>query len=125
MTADEIRKLEERRWAALLSADGAAVNELFADDLVWTHSSARVDSKASYVAALVSGATRYLSVERSEEKIRIHGDLALVHGAATMRVNVNGQEKEASTRYLCVWLRQQGRTQMVAWQSTPAPRRVP
>ncbi len=120
MTAEDIRKLEERRWAALLSADAAAVNELFADDLVWTHSSARIDSKASYISALGSGATRYLSVNRTEEKIRVLGDLALVHGAASMRVNVNGQEREANMRYLCVWLRQHGKTQMVAWQSTPA-----
>lgn len=104
-----------------LSADASTVNDLFADDLVWTHSSARVDSKASFIAALASGVTRYLSVDRSEEKIRIHGDLALVHGVATMRVDVNGQRREASTRYLCVWLRQGGKARMVAWQSTPAP----
>jgi ketosteroid isomerase-like protein len=97
------------------------VNELFADDLVWTHSSARVDSKASFLQALVSRATVYLTVARSEERIRVHGDLALVHGVADMRVIVNGQEREARTRYLCVWFRQEGKARMVAWQSTPAP----
>jgi uncharacterized protein (TIGR02246 family) len=117
----EWSSLEDRRCAALIQGDVARLAELLSDDLLWTHSSARQDTKSSFLAALGEGSTRYLEIERSEEKIRVRGDVAVVTGVADMRAIVKDEEKVLRNRYLNVWTREDGRWRMLAWQSTAAP----
>jgi uncharacterized protein (TIGR02246 family) len=118
----ELSSLEDRRCAAMVRADIASLEELFADDLIWVHSSAHKDTKASYLAALSQGATRYLEIDRSEEVIRVRGDVAVINGVADMRAIVRGEEMVLRNRYLNVWTREDGRWRMSAWQSTAVPR---
>jgi hypothetical protein len=49
ITADEALKAEDARYAAQASSDFDAMGRLYGDDLVYVHSSAVIDSKASYV----------------------------------------------------------------------------
>ena len=49
-----IRELEARRYRAMIEADTAALETLLADTLVYTHSNATTDGKASYIAGVRS-----------------------------------------------------------------------
>ena len=121
--ADEIRTLEDRRYAAMASNDLATLGELFADDLIYTHSSAAVDTKSSYLDALSSGRTRYREVTRHEETIRVYGDVALVSGHVGIEVTVGGMDRSIEARFLAAWARTSGVWRFVAWQSCPIPTR--
>jgi hypothetical protein len=55
--------LDKKRMDAMARQDIATLNALLADDLVDTHSSARVDTKQSLIGAMESGATVYTAVE--------------------------------------------------------------
>jgi uncharacterized protein (TIGR02246 family) len=118
----ELSSLEDRRCAALIQGDVASLAELLSEDLLWTHSSAHQDTKSSFLAALGEGAARYLKIDRSEEKIRVRDDVAVITGVADMRAVVKGEEMVLRNRYLNVWTREAGRWRMSAWQSTAAPR---
>ena len=48
ITADEALKAEDARYAAQTKSDFDALERLYGDDLVYVHSSAVTDSKASY-----------------------------------------------------------------------------
>ena len=52
---DAVKALELERFQAQEKNDFAALERLLADDLVYTHSSGAVDSKASYIESLRSG----------------------------------------------------------------------
>jgi len=54
MVGHDVRvlELEDARWRALLSNDVAELDELFSDDLSYTHSNAMMDTKSSYLGAL-------------------------------------------------------------------------
>lgn len=119
---NQLSSLEDRRCAAMVQADLDTLGELFSDDLLWTHSSAHQDTKSSFLAGLGTGKTRYLEIRRSEEKILIRGDAAVISGIADMRAVVRGEEKALRNRYTNVWLCETGRWRMIAWQSTAAPR---
>src|SRR5262245_52458015 len=54
---EAVKKLEIERFQAQEKNDFAALERLLADDLVYTHSSAAVDTKAGYIDALKSGKT--------------------------------------------------------------------
>jgi ketosteroid isomerase-like protein len=114
----DLASLEEQRCAAMIAADCPVLSELFADDLVWTHSSARVDTKANFLKALAAGTTRYLEIKRSDEKFRVHGNFAVITGLVEMHAVVNGSEKQLRNRYTSIWCRRNGAWKMIMWQST-------
>ena len=55
ITADEALKAEDARYAAQTKSDFDALERLYGDDLVYVHSSAVTDSKASYIERQRSG----------------------------------------------------------------------
>jgi len=117
----EILALEEKRFAAMVSGDVAVLDALLHQDLVYTHSSAVVDTKASYLEAIRTGKTRYASQKRFEERVRMCGDCALVTGRAEMQAEVNGVHKTLRLRYLDVWTKTPQGWKFIAWQSTAIP----
>jgi len=117
----EIRALEDRRCQAMIDKDMKALEAIYADELVYTHSNAAVDDKTSYLAGITSGKFDYKSIKRPEENVRVVGDTAIVSGRAEISVRSNGVDRELNSRYLIVWVKRNGGWQAVAWQSTPVP----
>jgi hypothetical protein len=54
----DLKNLEDERCRAMTGADMAALDRLFSDKLIWTHSSGHVDSKQALLAKIESGATQ-------------------------------------------------------------------
>ena len=123
MTVEQtIRDLESRRYQAMIDADVAVLEELLADEMVYTHSSSVVDNKASYVEGFRIGKWNYRKVERPEEKITVFGDTACVAGHVHITVQPpGGAANLINSRFLNVWVKRADRWQMVAWQATPIP----
>ena len=119
---NELLGFEARRCEAMVAADIAALEQLLSDRLTWTHASAHRDDKASFLAALRSGSTRYLEISRSEQQVQLHDQVAVVTGLADMRASINGEERHLRNRYTNVWAKSDEGWQMVAWQSTAVPR---
>ena len=114
---DEIIALENRRIEAMTSGDVEALGEILADDLIYTHTTARLDTKASFIEAIASGTTNYKSVERKNVEVRDLGDTAVVTGHARFHVGNNKFE----ARFTDVYAKRNNAWQMVAWQSTRLP----
>ena len=116
-----IKELENRRFRAMCERDAETLEHLLADGLIYTHSSATVDTKASYIAGIRSKKWEYKKVERPVEEIRVYGDCAVVSGEARIEAVVGGNPRTIHNRYLDVWVRSGKGWQMAAWQSTPIP----
>jgi len=114
----EIRDLERQRFLAMQHVDVAALNRILSDDLVYTHASGLQQSKAELIGVLGSGDFQYKSITVEDTRVRVFDQTALVTGRATMRIK-NGQgEQVFKLCYLDVYMKQAGRWQMVAWQSS-------
>ncbi|MGH1493761.1 MAG: nuclear transport factor 2 family protein [Acidimicrobiales bacterium] len=118
-TNDDILQLEERRWTAQIGEDSAAMTELFADELRYTHSTGLVDTKESYMTAIQNKVFDYRHAERRDTEVQVFGNVALVTGAATIDVVAGGRELQLNARYTVTWLERDGRWQFLSWQSTP------
>jgi ketosteroid isomerase-like protein len=118
---ETIRELEERRYRAMCEADVTTLEAFLADSLVYTHSNASADNKASYLAGVKNKKWDYRQIERPEEHIQVHGDCALVTGRVRIDIVIDGTPKILNSRYLDVWIKGAKGWQMVAWQSTPLP----
>jgi ketosteroid isomerase-like protein len=126
MTTDEdvagqIRALEDRRYEAVTAGDVAALDELFAADLVYTHSDASADSKQSYLEKLATGHFKYGPISHPEHSIVVHGDCALVFGDMRGEVQIAGAVRVLNSRSLAVWVRENGRWELLAFQPTKYP----
>jgi len=103
---------EARRFGAQVSQDIAVLEEVLGDDLVYTHSDARVDTKRSYIDAVAKRG--YRGVTTRDVVVRIYGDTAVVTGIAELAVS---DTLQFTARYTNVWVRR-GNWQNVLWQST-------
>ena len=113
--------LDKKRMDAMARQDITTLNALLADDLVDTHSSARVDTKQSLIGAMESGATVYTAVEPSGVVAQDLGNAVVLTGAARMSVTSNGNPINFGVRFTDVYVNKGGEWQMVAWQSTRLP----
>ncbi len=116
-----IIELDKKRMAATVNKDVAALNELIADDLVYTHSSARQDTKQSLIDAMVTGKTVYTSLVPSEVKAHDCGNAVVLTGIARISVMASGKPNSFGVRFTDVYANRGGKWQMVVWQSTKLP----
>jgi ketosteroid isomerase-like protein len=119
--AEQIRALEDRRYQAMTAGDVAALDELFAADLVYTHSDASSDSKQSYLDRLASGYFKYGPISHPETSIVVHGDCVLVLGDMRGEVQIGGQPRVLNSASLSVWVREDERWLLLAYQPTKRP----
>lgn len=116
-----IIELDKKRMQAMAAKDYATLNAVIADDLIYTHSSARLDTKASLIGNMQSGSTVYQSVEPSDVKAQDLGDSVVLTGVAKIKVTTGGKPNAFTVRFTDVYAKRGGQWQMVAWQSTRMP----
>jgi ketosteroid isomerase-like protein len=113
--------LDRKRMNAMAQKDIATLNALLSDDLVYTHSTARLDTKKSLIEAMESRRTVYTAVVPSDVKAQDLGDTVVLTGSARMDVLSNGNPVSFGVRFTDVYANKGGQWQMVAWQSTRLP----
>ena len=120
-TEHEILAADDRRFQAMVKQDWGALDAALADDLVYVHSTARVESKAEHLDNLKAGKPNYRGASPRERNARVRGDVAIINGVSDMQVENGGKEQRFTIRYLAVYAQIAGRWQMTAWQSTKVP----
>lgn len=121
ITAEEALHGEDARYAAQTTNDLAAMDRLLAQDLVYSHSSAAVDNKSSYIEAMRSGAVTYKAMRRSNVKVRTYGCLAIITGDAEFDIMAKGEAVSVQLRFHSIWAKRSQGVQFVSWQSTRIP----
>ena len=117
----EAQKAEDARYNAQMENDFAAMEKLFGDDLVYTHSSAVVDSKKTYIESMSSGTVKYRVMRRSDVTVRTFGCIAILTGLGNFDVTVKGKELNVELRFSSTWIKRNGALQFVSWQATRTP----
>ena len=117
----EIKGLEDRRFQAMIDNDFGALNKLLGPDLIYTHSTARIDTKESLIGNMKSGRTVYTGLEASDVVAQDLGDAVVLTGIAQIKVVSNGAPNGFGVRFTDVYARRNGAWQMVTWQSTKLP----
>src|SRR3954453_7175422 len=114
-------ELDKKRMTAMAQKDIAALKSLLSDDLIYTHSSARLDTKQSLIGNMESGSTVYTAVEPSDVKAQDLGDAVVFTGSCRISVMSQGRPNSFSVRFTDVYGKKGGQGAMVAWQTAPLP----
>jgi ketosteroid isomerase-like protein len=114
----------EKQWAKIIVArDKAAMEDLFSDNLIYTHSSGVVENKQEYIANVMNGKWGYHALDFKEVTVRQEGKTAWVFcGNATVVVkNAEGVETTLKLRTLHVYTKEKGKYRLIAHQATRQP----
>ena len=114
----QLLAIENERVRALVANDFAALEQILADDLIYTHSTGVTESKAEYLGQLRSGQLKYHAMDHESVTVRLYGAAAVLTGRTKVRSVSKGQELRNDLKFTIVYAKQKGRWRMVAWQST-------
>jgi len=105
----EIVGREAEIRAAQLAADVAALDDLIADELLFTGPDGQLGAKAQDLEAHRSGVVRFREHEPEELRVRLVGrDVAVAALRARLAVEVAGTLVRGTYRYTRVWARELG-----------------
>jgi uncharacterized protein (TIGR02246 family) len=111
-----ILALHEAGDRALMSSDLAALAQIFADDYVQYNESGKAFTKQDVLDNFRTGAIRYPSIISTGRRIRVFGDMAVVHGSESDEVEAGGKRFSARYVYLDVLRKCDGEWRIVASQ---------
>jgi ketosteroid isomerase-like protein len=110
----EVLAAEQRRCAAIAAEDWDALDDIVADDFVYTHSVGTTEDKPSWIAGIK---TRRRAIEHEGLSVRSFGDVALLSGSSVYRY---AEPFRGDSHYgaildvLQVWVRRSSGWQIVA-----------
>jgi uncharacterized protein (TIGR02246 family) len=111
-----ILALHEAGDRALMSSDLAALAQIFADDYVQYNESGKAFTKQDVLDNFRTGAIRYPSIISTGRRIRVFGDMAVVHGSESDEVEAGGKRFSVRYVYLDVLRKCDGEWRIVASQ---------
>jgi uncharacterized protein (TIGR02246 family) len=115
----QIRQLEEELRTAVVKADTSVMERLLADDYTATNLNGLTRNKAQIIADMKSGAAKTESLTLENVKVRAYGDAAVVTADRTQKGSLRGQDTSGNMREIRVFVKRNGRWQVVATQMTP------
>ena len=118
---EEIIALEKRRIEAMAKQVAKTLDEILADDLTFTHSSRRVDTKAEFITKATTGILNYHSLSSEDVKVRQYGDTAIVTGQGIVHVESARGDNKYPISFIDVYVKRDDTWRMVAWQCTKLP----
>ncbi|HST21773.1 MAG TPA: nuclear transport factor 2 family protein [Blastocatellia bacterium] len=112
-----------RAWAdAIVRGDMEALDRLFASDMTVTSGNGTIRNKAQEMDDLRPSAdikTYFFNTE--DVRVRVFGNGAMVTGHAKWKINLKGRDIDNERRYTLVFVKQDGRWQIVAQQLSRIP----
>ncbi|MET4391216.1 ketosteroid isomerase-like protein [Bradyrhizobium sp. F1.4.3] len=109
-SADEeavAKKVEAFRLAQIAS-DPKALGALCWDDLSYSHSSGKVEDKATFITNATDGKSKFLSIEYKDPTIKVVGPAAIVrfHWIAEQEMAADGKKVPTNLHILMNWQKQ-------------------
>jgi ketosteroid isomerase-like protein len=111
---EAIKKLDNERIQAQIHADATTLDRIYAADFMGVGPSGRVRTKPQVISDFTSGDLKFQSITTDDVQVRVYGNTAVETGRSTMIGQDKGQTVPRDTRFTRVWVKQQGRWQLVA-----------
>jgi hypothetical protein len=120
-TERAVARIDSIRLSALLTRDTALVRRIYATDFRSILPTGAVRTKAEFLHDLATGEQRYDTVYHAQQRIELLGNVALITGRSGQRgreARSGGGPLVPETRYVRVYVRRDGRWQLIYTQLT-------
>ena len=122
LTETQVLDLQKQFQSATVAADAATIGKLMADDAIFVHGSALVQTKAEFLEAATKGQFRITTYEIKEAKVVFFDGGAIVSGMQDVTLAPRapgGQPFEVQMRVSSVWVPKPAGWQLILNQGTP------
>ncbi len=101
----EVADAVEQLRKAMISADGAVLEQLASDELSYGHSNGNIQSKQEFISSFTSGESVFVSIEISGQKVQIIDNTAIVRHILSAETNDKGKGPgSVKISILLVWI---------------------
>lgn len=102
----------------IVDADKNLLETITADELVYGHSSGKVQNKAEFIAEIISGnPLDYITVDMTDQTIKIAGNVAIVRHVFSSETTSNGTSGHLKIGNMLIWQKQHGKWKLLARQA--------
>lgn len=112
-----VAEVVENLRKAMIDADKPTLGKLTSDDLSYGHSSGKIEDKATFIDGLVSGRSDFVTIDLSDQTIKITGNTAVVRHILNATNNDNGKPGTVKLSVLLVWQLQNKEWKLLARQA--------
>jgi uncharacterized protein (TIGR02246 family) len=119
--AGDIQKLEQDRFTAYVKGDAAALERIFADDLVYIHSNGVSDPKSAVLQSFASGELKISRFDAEDIQVRQIGDVMVATGLVHVDLVNKGNSAKFDLRYSAIYVSQGGQWRLVHIQNARVP----
>lgn len=102
---------------AMIAADKTQLQRITANELSYGHSSGKIDTKATFVEALVSGTSDFVTIDLSNQTIQVVGNTAIVRHNLAGEINDGGKPGTVKLGIMLIWQKQGGNWKLLARQA--------
>jgi hypothetical protein len=115
----EILHVEEVQDEAILKGDAEVLDRIYADDFAYTNQYGELLPRAQVLAGFRSAKARFSSAMKHDDiRIRVYGNTVVLTGRSIGTFHYNGKVSEGPRRFTNIYVKLDGRWQLVSHQST-------
>jgi ketosteroid isomerase-like protein len=104
----EIKKLEEENIDIWIKQDAARLENLLADNLIFTDLDGKIYDKAGLINLLKKDSYKLESATNTEFKVQVFGEIAVATFLTAGSGKMNAQQFKGQARYTDIWVKQKG-----------------
>lgn len=109
----------QRLNQAMIDGNQILLDELTSKNLSYGHSSGLVENKDAFITAIVSGASRFTSINLTDQTIAISNSIAIVRHKLAAATDNKGQEPgRINLGVMQIWQKEKGKWVLVARHAT-------
>ncbi|QJW85350.1 nuclear transport factor 2 family protein [Ramlibacter terrae] len=112
---------DEARYQALYVQDVTALAGMLRDDYLHTHANGKTDDKDAFLTSIAAARYRFVRADRSEQRVRTAGAVALLSGHTATTLDMAGELKTIRNAFVTAWVREEGGWKLLHWQATKLP----
>jgi ketosteroid isomerase-like protein len=111
---EEVLQVDLLRSVALRNGDVATLVKLYSDDFIMITSTGEIRTKQDQLEDIASGRFQHPRPQAKILRLRVYGEVAIVHSEGQGEVVVNGQPDDVFRRYTRIYVKNAGHWQLTA-----------
>ncbi|SFU85981.1 nuclear transport factor 2 family protein [Pontibacter akesuensis] len=113
----EVAAAVDKLKTAMVDGNQQALEAITANELSYGHSSGNIEDKAAFVSSLTSGKSDFVTMDLTEQTVKVAGKTAIVRHKLSAETNDSGKPGTVKLGVMLVWQKQQGQWKLLARQA--------
>ncbi|RDC65517.1 nuclear transport factor 2 family protein [Adhaeribacter pallidiroseus] len=102
----------------MLDGNKTVLDQVTSADLTYGHSNGKLEDKATFISVLASGENDFVTMDVTDQTIKVLGNTAVVRHNFSAKTNNGGTPASTKLAVLLIWQKQQGKWKLIARQAT-------